>query len=127
MSILYQNPTGGNGTMVVPLVGVKPRHANRIEEAAFRHGKAGVGHTFYNPAKVAEDGNLRVWRQPTANDPGQPLGWDELAPFALGGLADHIRALCHHLKDDKTFIQALVFQSVDEGMAFHAELMGGQA
>lgn len=125
MSILHVNPTGGNGTMIVRLEGVKPRHANRIEEAAFRHGKSGVGHTYFNPEQVAVDGNLRIWRKPRKSDPGQPKGWDLLAPFDTGGLAGHIRALCRLLGDDPAFVQALVFQSADEGLAFQAELLGG--
>lgn len=122
------NLTGGNGTAVITLPGVQPSHALRIQTIAFLFGRSGVGHVYYNPERLVADGNVRVWRKPMANDPGQPLGWTELAPLTLGGLADHISFLCEiaaQAGGKGAIEQALVFQSADEGLAFQAAMGGG--
>lgn len=124
MSSNIINPTGGNGTAVITLTGVQSSHALRIQTIAFIFGRSGVGHVFYNPARLSEDGNVRVWRKAMPGDPGQPLGWKELAPFTDGGLADHISALCEQNAGSGFMEQALVFQSVDEGLAFQAAIGG---
>lgn len=119
MSILA-NPTGGNGIGVVTLVGANASNSTKIETLAFLYGKAGVGHIFFSPKRQAKDGNVRVWRAPSAADPGQPKGWGELAPFTVGGLADHIAFLANMAKGVplSKFTQALVFQDASEASAF---------
>ena len=121
MSILANPPK------VVPLPRSIGTSAKKVEKLAFEHGRSGVGHIMVGTDEHGAASELRIWRQPRAGDPGQPAGWDRLAPFDTT-LAKSIMVVGGMMRQtDPAWYQALVFADYMEGDAFETALTGDAA